>query len=214
MTDSINPTRLDKAAYLLNVPFSLTAEVANNAWMDEMPTEARHIDFERAMNQFLQLYHYMAGDALVYLLPTPRATGLQDLVYCANMGVILEHLQGQNSVILSNFKTEVRRPETDVGKHFFASMGYEVNYPPFHFEGDAELKHLHDNIYAGGYGIRSDKRVYDWLEKEFDMRIIRLEETDPYPADRPFEHVFGDPHPSIEKQHQDFLASLKEESDA
>ena len=36
MTDSINPTRLDKAAYLLNVPFSLTAEVANNAWMDEL----------------------------------------------------------------------------------------------------------------------------------------------------------------------------------
>jgi N-dimethylarginine dimethylaminohydrolase len=176
----LGPSSLNKPAYLMNVPFSLTAETPNNAWMDEMPAKARHIDIDRAINQFLQLYHFMAGDALVYLLPTPRATGLQDLVYCANMGVILEHLPDPNRVILSNFSTEVRLPETGIGRRFFESMGYEVSLPPWHFEGDAELKHLHDNIYAGGYGIRSDKRAYDWMEQEFDMRVIRLEETDPY----------------------------------
>ena len=34
----------------------------------------------------------MASDAVVYLLPTPKFPGLQDLVYCANMGVVLEHI--------------------------------------------------------------------------------------------------------------------------
>lgn len=176
----LGPTALNKPAYLMNVPFSLAADTPNNAWMDEMPSEARHVDIDRALNQFLQLYHFMAGDALVYLLPTPKTSGLQDLVYCANMGVILEHLPDKKSVVLSNFTTEVRRPETAVGKQFFDAMGYHVSIPPWHFEGDAELKHLHDNIYAGGYGIRSDKRAYDWMEQEFDMRVIRLEETDSY----------------------------------
>ena len=176
----LGPTALNKPAYLMNVPFSLAADTPNNAWMDEMSSEARHVDIDRAINQFLQLYHFMAGDALVYLLPTPKTTGLQDLVYCANMGVIPEHMPDKKSVILSNFTTEVRRPETEVGRQFFEAMGYHVNVPPFHFEGDAELKHLHDNVYAGGYGIRTDKRTYDWMEQEFDMRVIRLEETDPY----------------------------------
>ncbi len=179
-TLQLGPTALNKPAYLMNVPFSLAADTPNNAWMDEMTSEARHVDIDRALNQFLQLYHFMAGDALVYLLPTPKTSGLQDLVYCANMGVILEHLPDKKSVVLSNFTTEVRRPETAVGKQFFEAMGYHVTVPPWHFEGDAELKHLHDNIYAGGYGIRSDKRAYDWMEKEFDMRVIRLKETDPY----------------------------------
>jgi N-dimethylarginine dimethylaminohydrolase len=59
-------------------------------------------------------------------------------------------------------------------------MGYQVVTPPQHFEGEAELKHLHDNVYAGGYGIRSQRDAYDWMEACFDMRIISLEETDPH----------------------------------
>jgi N-dimethylarginine dimethylaminohydrolase len=178
--DHLNPTVLDKPTYLMNVPFSLSAEVPNNVWMTDVKAEARHIDINKAINQFLQLYHYMASEALVYLLPTPQVTGLQDLVYSANMGVVLEHMPDKNTVVLSNFKTEVRRPETKVGREFFHAMGYHVVDPPWFFEGDAELKHLHDNVYAGGYGIRSDRRAYDWMNEQFDMRVIALEETEPY----------------------------------
>jgi N-dimethylarginine dimethylaminohydrolase len=122
----------------------------------------------------------MAADAVIYLLPTPNVTGLQDLVYCANMGVVLEHTPDRNTVVLSNFTTEVRRPETKVGAEFFHAMGYDVATPPFHFEGEAELKHLYDNVYLGGYGTRSDKKAYEWMADEYDMRIISLEESDPY----------------------------------
>lgn len=178
--DHLNPTALGKPAYLMNVPFSLSAEVPNNIWMSEMKDEARRIDINKAINQFLQLYHFMAADALVYLLPTPRVEGLQDLVYSANMGVVLEHLLDKNTVVLSNFSTEVRRPETEVGRQFFAAMGYHIFTPPWFFEGDAELKHLHDNIYVGGYGIRSDKRAYEWMSEQLQMEIILLQETEPY----------------------------------
>jgi N-dimethylarginine dimethylaminohydrolase len=148
--------------------------------MQELDEVHRHIDINKAINQFLQLYHFMAAEAVVYLLPTPSATGLQDLVYCANMGVVLEEQTDNTTVILSNFSTEVRSPETKVGKAFFELMGYRTVTPPFHFEGEAELKHLHDNIYLGGYGIRSDKRAYEWMTEQYDVEIIALEETEPY----------------------------------
>lgn len=176
----INLALLDKPAYLLNVPFSLAADVANNAWMAEMKVEARKVDIRKAINQFLQLYHFMASDAVVYLLPTPKLPGLQDLPYCANMGVVLEHLPEKNIIVLSNFTAENRKPETQVGKQFFDLMGYETVTPPHHFEGDAELKHLYDNVYIGGYGTRSEKQAYAWMAEKFDMNIIAVEEVEPY----------------------------------
>jgi len=177
---ALNPSSVDKPAFLMNVPFSLAADLPNNAWMDELSTDARHVDLRKAISQFLQLYHFVAAEALVYLLPTPRIPGLQDLVYCANMGVVFEHLPEHNTVLLSNFTTEVRRAEVAVGEEFFSQMGYQVARVPHHFEGEAELKHLHDNVYVGGYGIRSERDAYRWMEQQFDMRVIALEETDPH----------------------------------
>ena len=89
----MNPTSLDKPVYLMNLPFSLTADVANNVWMEELESDERKIDVPRAVNQFLQLYHFIAADAVVYILPTPKLTGLQDLVFTANIGIVLEHLE-------------------------------------------------------------------------------------------------------------------------
>ena len=176
----MNPSSLDKPVYLMNLPFSMSADVANNVWMEEIDSNERKVDVPRAVNQFLQLYHFMAADAVVYLLPTPRLSGLQDLVFTANMGITLEHLKEKNVVILSNFTTRVRRPETRVGNDFFELMGYQVINPPHHFEGEAELKHLYGNHYIGGYGERSDRKAYEWMADEFDMNIIPVQETDPY----------------------------------
>ncbi|MBU0720022.1 amidinotransferase [bacterium] len=176
----LNPTSLERQAYMLNMPFSLQAGTPNNVWMEELESSQRHIDIKKAINQFLQLYNFMAAEAVVYLLPTPRLQGLQDLVYTANMGIVLDHLPDHNTVVLSNFSSKVRIPETNVGEFFFKEMGYDVVIPPYHFEGEAELKHLFDNVYIGGHGIRSDKRAYQWMQEQFDMKIITLEETDPY----------------------------------
>ena len=176
----VNPTTLDKPAYLMNLPFSMAADVANNVWMEEMDIEERRVDVPRAVNQFLQLYHFMAGTAVIYLLPTPRLSGLQDLVYTANLGIVLEHFRDKNVVVISNFTTDVRKPETKVGDCFFDLMGYEVIDSPHHFEGEAELKHLYDNHYVGGFGARSERKAYTWMAEEFDMNIIPLREMDPY----------------------------------
>ena len=44
----------------------------------------------------------------------------------------------------------------------------------------AELKHLYDNVYVGGYGLRSQRETYEQLENQFGMKIIKVREDDPY----------------------------------
>jgi len=175
-----NPTQLQRPAFLMNFPFSLSTEVPNNSWMEDLRPAEREIDFERAMAQFFELYGYLASEALIYLLPTPRRCGLQDLVYTGNLGVVLDHVPAKDTVVLSNFSSQPRRGETDVGRRFFDEMGYRAYVPPTRFEGEAELKHLHDNIYVGGYGIRSEYESYEWMERRFDMQVVKVRLTDPY----------------------------------
>lgn len=175
-----NPTQLQYPSFLLNFPFSYSTDVANNAWMEEYEPGTREPDFKRATVQFLELYRFLSAEALVCVLPTPPNCGLQDLVFTANLGVVLEHVDGGDTVVLSNFTSEPRRGETQVGTAFFRSMGYRTHVPPARFEGEAELKHLHDNVYAGGYGERSQREAYDWMERTFDMKVVKLALTDPY----------------------------------
>lgn len=175
-----NPTQLERPAFLVNAPFSYSTDVANNIWMQEIDESKRKPDHRRAMAQFLEMYRYLASDALVYVLPTPRDCGLQDLVFTANLGVVLEHVPEKDVVVLSNFTSEPRRGETVVGQQFFAAMGYRTFVPPWKFEGEAELKHLHDNVYVGGYGLRSERETYKWMSEQFDMVVVPLAHDDPY----------------------------------
>ncbi|MDQ3940725.1 MAG: amidinotransferase, partial [Actinomycetota bacterium] len=74
-------------AFLMCPPLSYATEVANNAWMEELPDEERVPDRKLALVQFFQVYRFIASEALVYLLPTPRTPRLQDQVFTANLGV-------------------------------------------------------------------------------------------------------------------------------
>ena len=176
----INPTQLDCPAFVMSFPFSYDTAVPNNPWMTDLSDEERVPDYQTAAVQFLQLYRFVTAEALVYILPGDARLRLQDMVYTANLGIVLDHLPGQDTVIVSNFTSAPRRGETEIGIKFFENMGYKVAVPPTRFEGEAELKHLRDNVYVGGYGIRSDKATYDWMAENYDMRIISLKMTDPY----------------------------------
>ena len=180
LSHALNPTQLTKPAFLLSVPFCYATDVANNAWMEDLSDEERKPNFRKAMRQFLELYHFIASESLVYLLPSPGDCDLQDLVVTANLGCVLEHLPRRDTVVISNFTSAPRVLEAEVGEAFFGALGYEVLKPPHKFEGEAELKHLYDNVYVGGYGIRSERAAYAWMEEHFDMKVIKLEEVEPY----------------------------------
>jgi arginine dihydrolase len=178
--DNSTPGTLERPAFLMSCPFSYSADCPNNAWMQELCDDDRRVDRTKAMSQFAQVYRHMASDAFVFLLPTPADCNLQDLVFTANLGIVLEHLPRRDVVVLSNYTSEPRVGETEVGDRFFRSMGYQTVVAPYRFEGEAELKHLHDNVYIGGYGIRSERKTYDWMEEEFEMQVVTVKETDEY----------------------------------
>ena len=59
-------------------------------------------------------------------------------------------------------------------------MGYKTHISPHKWEGEADIKYLKDNVYIGGYGIRSDIKTYEWMENNFDMEIIKVNMVDEY----------------------------------
>jgi len=176
----MTPSLLSVPTFLMCPPFSLSTRVANNIWMTEYSEQERAIDRRRAVQQFLTLCQFLAAEGLVYLLPAPADCGLQDLTFTANLAFVPEHLRETGLVLVSNFTSPPRVGEAEVGWQFFESVGYRPVRVPFRFEGEAEIKHLHGNVYIGGYGLRSERRTYDWMEEKFDMKVIKVEETDPY----------------------------------
>ena len=172
------PSQLPIPAFVMNFPFTLDTSNPNNIWMKEMEAKDLKINKGNAYRQFLDLYQFVAGNSLVNILPTYGE--YQDLVYVANMGIYLPHIKDSNNIILSNFTSEPRQGEEKVGKPFFDLMGYQTHMCPFKWEGEADLKYLYDNVYIGGYGQRSDIQAFEWMEKEFDMNIIKIEMVDEY----------------------------------
>ncbi len=170
-----NPSRLPFPAVLMNVPLSIDTKIANNILMERMTN--REVNQEKAISQFSVLYHEIAKESVVYLLPSEG--NYQDQVYVANLGLYLPHIQDRDIILLANYKALGRPGEEMVGYKFFTSLGYEVHQPRFFWEGEAETKFIKDNIYFAGYGQRTDPRAYDWMESEFDMKIIRAEVKDP-----------------------------------
>lgn len=172
------PSQLNIPSYVMNFPFTLSANEPNNIWMEELKPEELEINRPKAYKQFMDLYNFMAGQGLVYILPSEG--NFQDQVYVANLGLHLPHLKNRNVMLLSNYTSLPRQGEEWVGKHFYDLMGYETFICPFKWEGEADLKYLKDNIYIGGYGQRSTLEAYEWMEKNFDMKIIKLKMEEPY----------------------------------
>jgi N-dimethylarginine dimethylaminohydrolase len=178
--DLWNFSHLEVPAFLMCPPFSFDTGQPNNIWMMDLPEDGRAVVRNKAFRQFQALYQFLSSRGFVQLLPVPHDCGLQDLVFTANLGLVLEHLPARDTVVISNYKSEPRIGETEVGVRFFQSMGYKTIVPTTKFEGEAELKHLHGNVYVGGYGLRSERETYAQLEEQFGMQIIKVREHDPY----------------------------------
>ena len=170
MNDISHPTQLDIPVILVNAPFSLNNKVKNNIWMykDDPP-----IDKKIALTQFQKMVAEFSKNCVVYTLPSDLRC--QDQPFVANLGV---YLPSEDIIYLSNFTSEPRRDEQEIGNKFFLMMNYKVGYSHYKFEGTADLKFVRDNIYVGGFGIRTEEYFYHWLELNHDININKIKMTD------------------------------------
>ncbi|MEM9538383.1 MAG: arginine deiminase-related protein [Cyanobacteria bacterium P01_E01_bin.42] len=174
--------KIQHPCFLMSAPFFVSADVVNNPVMqeviDSLSPEDRVINIDLALSQFQELYGFIASKALVYLLPS--YPGLQDQTYVANLGIVLPHLT-ELTVVISNYYSEVRRNESEIGREFFKLMKFpKVMNAPEYFEGEADLKYLRDNVYCCAHGLRTSKTALDWFAKSFDMKVIPIRMEDPY----------------------------------
>ena len=172
------PSQLPIQSFVMNFPFSLSTADPNNIWMQELTDKELIINKPKAYKQFMDLYNFVAGGAVVNLLPSEG--NFQDQVYVANLGIYLPHIKDENHIILSNFTSDPRKGEELVGEKYFNQMGYKTAISPHKWEGEADLKYLYGNKYIGGYGIRSDIKAYEWMEEQYGMDILKLEMVDEY----------------------------------
>jgi len=171
------PSELKVPVFLMNFPLNMRTSSPNNAWMKDLSPKDRKVNYQDAFLQFYELYSFITQhNALVYLLPS--GGNFQDQEYVANLGIHLPHLG--DTIIVANFKSPPRKGEDKIGESFFELMKYKVYRPSTHWEGEADLKYLRDNLYVGGHGIRTDVASYHWMEKKFDMEIIPVEMRDKY----------------------------------
>ncbi len=188
MTDVLDFSEISLPAFLLSAPLAMTADEPNNYFMRKRTAAQRRVDRHKAMAQFHALYAFLAARAVVYLLPS--TPGLQDQPSVSNLGVVLPHLS-QDTVVISRFRTSPRVGEAAPGLAFFSLTHYEVQRPPEFFgeagtsdqrpvylEGEADLKHLRDNLYVGAWGMRTSRSGLDWLSASFDMDIIPVHMSD------------------------------------
>jgi N-dimethylarginine dimethylaminohydrolase len=169
---------------LMNLPLSLSASIPNNAYMDDLRPSEREIRLDRALAQFRALYEHIARRAVVYLLPS--TPGFQDQTYVSNLGVVLPH-RGEDTVIISRFRSRPRVGEERTGAKFFDLMNFKVEQPPATFagepvylEGEADLKHIRGNLYVGAHAMRTSRSGLSWAAERFDMKIIPFRIADPY----------------------------------
>lgn len=170
------PSYYDKPVFVMNPPFSFSCEVPINIYMKQLSPKERTINIDLAIEQWHTLYDHLTSVGIVYTVPAKE--GLQDQPFVANLGVILH--DRPNLAIISNYKKETRRGETPVGVEFFKMLGYETVVAPKFFEGEAELKWIKDDIYVGGYGVRTTINALEWFEETYGITVIKNKAPNDY----------------------------------
>jgi hypothetical protein len=128
------------------------------------------VNYEKYIGEWGNLYKILSFEAIILLIPPKEGLSLQTYM---KTFVYLPHLD--NVIILSNFGNWNKfLGEEIVAGDILIENGYKVINAPFRFNGYNNLKHLKGNIYFGGINQFVDNRIYDWLEKTYGLKIIRI----------------------------------------
>jgi N-dimethylarginine dimethylaminohydrolase len=180
---------------LLVSPDHFRIEYAINPFMLEPNGRLRKVDKYRAKIQWntLKALYQELGLAMEILESDPEHP---DMVFCANQMLPIIEPSGSKSVVLGRMNSPERQGEVKHFRHWAESQGltiYQVTDFAFEGAGDA-IWNFETMELFGGYGFRSDVRVYDFIEKLIQRPIQRLELCDPnfYHLDTCFAILNGD----------------------
>ena len=112
------------------------------------------------------------------------AAGQPDMVFCANQTLPALDAEGRRVAVMSRMHAPERAGEVPAYASFFEAEGYAVETLdadlPGTFEGMGDaLWHPGRRLLWGGYGFRTDRRVYDRLARALGVAVQPLALHDP-----------------------------------
>jgi N-dimethylarginine dimethylaminohydrolase len=110
--------------------------------------------------------------------------GLPDMVFCANQSLPYVTEDGDKEVIMSIMNSDHRKQEVAFIEKWYADNGYAIHHLPYKsiegFEGMGDaLWHPGKRLLWGGYGFRTSKEAYDFINQQWNVPVIALKLTHP-----------------------------------
>lgn len=147
-----------------------------------MKNNEGNVDHEKAMNQWEELKKVYEELGFKVDLIEP-VKDLVDMVFTANQSLPFIDKAGNRKVILSKMKNEQRKKEVLYFEEFYKNRNYEIIKLPheveyFESEGDCVIDYER-NILFGGYGYRTDEKVYDIVAECVNYKTVKLKLINP-----------------------------------
>jgi len=147
-----------------------------------MAGNAGHVDKELARREWgaLRDAFAKAGSRVELLRPLDSC---EDMVFCANTALLGIDAQGRKTCLPGRMTFDSRRPEVAVMVAWARAKGYRIvddfADPGLRFEGSGDaIWHPGRRLLWGGYGWRTDPRVYHGVAEAFGVPVITLALTD------------------------------------
>lgn len=139
-------------------------------------------DKVKALNQWTELRNIYENLGFEVVLINP-VKDLVDMVFTANQSLPFINNKGKKSVILSKMKNEQRKKEVAYFRNFYEQRDYSVFELPndidyFESEGDCVIDYKR-NILFGGYGFRTQQKVYDFIQSYTGFEVVVLKLVNP-----------------------------------
>lgn len=153
--------------FLMCSPNYFNIEYEINPWM----SRSRQANGPRSQEQWEKLFRLLTEQVGAHIELIEPQPNLPDMVFTANGGLVWN-----DHFIVSNFRHEVRRPESQAHETWFTSQGYEIHHLPSDcfFEGEGDLLRCGNRWFAG-YHIRTDIRSHQKVAEILQQEILSLE---------------------------------------
>lgn len=167
--DWLPPEKVEREVFVVCPPTYLDNSVPNNVYMGR-GKQSEPIDLNAVGESYRKFTGMLrALDVKVYEMLATK--GCQDQPYVANIGIYI-----RPHMIVANFKAAGRECEERPAMEFFHELHLSPIHCKFDWEGEADLKYLRPNLYAGGVGKFSVPQAYEWMADLTGKEIIQVEE--------------------------------------
>ncbi len=179
---SSQPQAGDSKTILMVSPEHFDILYAINPHMKTASGEINKVNRPLALQQWQNLketFEHLGAEVKVI----KGVSDYPDMVFCANQCIPFVDRDGNRSAIMGKMRHPERRGEVEYFREYLQSQAYKIFETPdevsaFEGMGDA-LKVFDKNLILGGYGPRTDKKIYSELAKKYAFEVLPLELVHP-----------------------------------